>query len=276
MLDAGRAYCTPGNSRDRGRVVRRQRAGVALALPDAALREVAGADTMIMLVPADWICASIDVCAPVPSATIVMTAATPMIMPSIVSAVRILLRFSALTAIRRIIRNDMAAPYAGQPTVASDRRRPLGAQRVHAELVRRPAARAPAIRDDLTVAERHDARAVLGDVHLVRDQHHGDAALLVQALEDPHHFDAGPRVEVPGRLVREQDRRVVDQRAGDRDALLLSARQLVRMVVGPVAEPDQIEHLDRALVTFSGLHARCRRRAAAARRCRAPTCATAG
>jgi len=37
----------------------------------------------------------------------VITAATPMIMPSIVSAVRILLRLSALTAMRRIIRNDM-------------------------------------------------------------------------------------------------------------------------------------------------------------------------
>jgi hypothetical protein len=58
------------------------------------------AETMIMLVPADWICASIEVCAPVPSATMVMTAATPMIIPSIVSAVRILLRLSAFTAMR--------------------------------------------------------------------------------------------------------------------------------------------------------------------------------
>ena len=62
---------------------------------------------MIMFVPADWICASIELCAPVPSATIVITAATPMIMPSIVSAVRILLRPSALSAMRRIIRKDM-------------------------------------------------------------------------------------------------------------------------------------------------------------------------
>ncbi len=66
--------------------------------------------TMIMLVPADWICASIEVCAPLPSATIVITAATPMIMPSIVSAVRILLRPSALSAIRKIMRIDMCAP----------------------------------------------------------------------------------------------------------------------------------------------------------------------
>jgi hypothetical protein len=43
----------------------------------------------------------------VPSATIVITAATPMIMPSIVSAVRILLRPSAFRAMRRIIKVDM-------------------------------------------------------------------------------------------------------------------------------------------------------------------------
>ena len=62
---------------------------------------------------------------------------------------------------------------------------------------------------------------------------------LVQALKDAHHFDAGPRVEVPGRLVRQQNRRVVDQRARDRDALLLTAGELIRMMVRPVAESDQ-------------------------------------
>src|SRR4030095_16660313 len=57
--------------------------------------------------PADWICASIEVCAPLPSATIVMTAATPTIMTSIVRAVPHLLRVRVWTAIRTIIRNDI-------------------------------------------------------------------------------------------------------------------------------------------------------------------------
>src|SRR5919106_531387 len=52
-----------------------------------------------------------DVCAPVPSATIVMTAATPIIMPSIVRAVRILLRPSAFNAIRKITSIDMLTAY---------------------------------------------------------------------------------------------------------------------------------------------------------------------
>jgi hypothetical protein len=63
--------------------------------------------TMIMLVPADFTRSSIVVRAPVPRATIVMTAPTPMIIPSIVRTVRILLRFSAFSAIRRVMRIDM-------------------------------------------------------------------------------------------------------------------------------------------------------------------------
>src|SRR5579863_7446262 len=47
--------------------------------------------------------------APDPRATIVMTAATPMIMPSIVSAVRSLFRASARNAIRSVMRSDISA-----------------------------------------------------------------------------------------------------------------------------------------------------------------------
>ena len=76
--------------------------------------------TWMVLVPIVWICASIEDCAPVPSATMVITAATPMIMPSMVSAVRSLLRPSAFSAIRKIIKTDMVTPRL--PTV--DRRPP--------------------------------------------------------------------------------------------------------------------------------------------------------
>ena len=90
----------------------------------------------------------------------------------------------------------------------------------------------------MAVPARDDARAVLGDVVLVRDQEHGDAALEVEPLEDAHHLDAGPRVEVAGRLVGEENRRVRDQRARDGDALLLAAGELIRMVIGAIAETD--------------------------------------
>ena len=63
--------------------------------------------TRIMFVPADLTWSSICVCAPVPSATIVITAATPMIIPSIVNDVRSLFLPSALSAMRTVIRSDM-------------------------------------------------------------------------------------------------------------------------------------------------------------------------
>ena len=45
---------------------------------------------------------------------------------------------------------------------------------------------------------------------------------------------ARPRVELRGRLVGDQEPRLVRERAGDRDALLLAAGQLLRAVVHPV------------------------------------------
>jgi hypothetical protein len=106
LLTPAATYCTPGTSR-----IACASSGVSvLALPWPMRTPPCWklpALTMIMFVPADWICVSIDDCAPVPSATIVITAETPMIMPSMVSAVRILLRASALNAIRNTMRNDI-------------------------------------------------------------------------------------------------------------------------------------------------------------------------
>src|SRR6266481_6436239 len=96
-----------------------------------------------VLVPADWICASIDDCAPVPSATIVMTAATPMIMPSMVSAVRSLFLPSALNAIRTIMKTDMVLLTARS---AERRQQPVPAHPARPAAIPTPPARpAPAV-----------------------------------------------------------------------------------------------------------------------------------
>ena len=55
------------------------------------------------------------------------------------------------------------------------------------------------------------------------------------------HFAARLRVEVARRLVGEQQRRVGDDRARDRDALLLPAGELPRIVLLAVAEADDVE-----------------------------------
>ncbi len=54
------------------------------------------------------------------------------------------------------------------------------------------------------------------------------------------------RIEVPGRLVGEQEPRPEAERAGERDPLLLAPGQLSRAVLHPVREPHLGEHLRRA------------------------------
>ena len=76
------------------------------------------------------------------------------------------------------------------------------------------------------------------------------------------------RVEVAGRLVGQDHRRLGDERPGDGDALLLAARQLAGPVVGPVGEPDLLERLQAR--ARGARRRRRRRRRAAARRCATP------
>src|SRR2546422_3692317 len=93
------------------------------------------------------------------------------------------------------------------------------------------------VRGDHAVAQRHDAGSVSRNVVLVRD-HDDRLAPVVQVAEHLHQLRAGGRVEVPGGLVGEQDRGLVHEGAGDRDALAPAARQLVGPVVHSVAQPD--------------------------------------
>src|SRR5205807_10629090 len=73
------------------------------------------------------------------------------------------------------------------------------------------------------------------------DLHDGRAARVdvAQQLEYPA---GGPLVEIARRLVRQQNRWLVDERAGDRHPLLLAARQLARIGLGLGRETDLREH----------------------------------
>src|ERR1051325_2444369 len=76
----------------------------------------------------------------------------------------------------------------------------------------------------LAVAYVDDAVRAGGYVVLVRDEDDG-VAHLVQTLEERHDLVAGLGVERARRLVGEKNRRVVDERARDRHALALAARE---------------------------------------------------
>ena len=95
---------------------------------------------------------------------------------------------------------------------------------------------------DPAVVEDRDA---VGHAHrlllIVRDIEHGHAEALLDLLDLDLHLKAQILVERAQRLVHQHDRRVEDDRARERDALLLAARELMRMAVAEAAEPHQLE-----------------------------------
>ena len=73
--------------------------------------------------------------------------------------------------------------------------------------------------------------------------HDDRLAAVDQALEQVEDCIGGPRVQVAGRLVGDDDRRVVGERAGDGDALLLAAGESGGQLVGLVGHLDLLEQV---------------------------------
>src|SRR5262249_1171698 len=75
----------------------------------------------------------------------------------------------------------------------------------------------------------------------MRDHNDCDPS-LADLLENCRDLSAGAAVEIAGRFIGEQHLRVVDQRAPNGDALLLTARKLARMMVLATAKSHGGEH----------------------------------
>ena len=95
---------------------------------------------------------------------------------------------------------------------------------------------------DATVAHAHDALRGVGD-RLVVGHEQDRLTLRVQTPEQLEDLEAALRVERAGRLVGEEQRRLVRERPGDREPLTLAARQRVGRLVGLVADPEQVEQV---------------------------------
>ena len=133
---------------------------------------------------------------------------------------------------------------AASPFVCPSRDAHLGAH-AHAELARRlvvVAGRRLVAHQPALVEREHPAAHLVDHLAVVGDDEHGGAG-AVDPVEQLHDPDRGLGIEVPGRLVREQQRRMVDERPRDRDALLLAARELVRIVVDLALEADEPQDL---------------------------------
>ena len=76
--------------------------------------------------------------------------------------------------------------------------------------------------------------------------HHQDRLLAARVLslaEQSQHLVGRSAVEIAGRLVRQDQLRVADDRARDSDSLLLPAGQLLRPVRGTISEADEFERV---------------------------------
>ena len=110
--------------------------------------------------------------------------------------------------------------------------------RVLVDFVRRVALQQPAVLQHRH-AVGHDQRFLL----VVGDDDEGDADLVLQPLQFELHGAAQLLVERAERLVEQQQARPLDQRAGQRDALLLAAGELLGLAVGERGELRGRQHL---------------------------------
>src|SRR5437867_5751755 len=100
----------------------------------------------------------------------------------------------------------------------------------HADASGRAILPAPRLLDDLAVPHAQDAVGPRADDGVVRHEDEGLPLFPIQADEEVHDLGRRLRVQVPGRLVRPDDRGIVHEGTGDRDALLLSRAELGRLV----------------------------------------------
>ena len=82
-----------------------------------------------------------------------------------------------------------------------------------------------------------------GLVDVVGDEEDRDPVVLAHLEDEVLEVAARLRVDGGERLVHEQDRRLVGERAGDRDALLHPAGELPGIVVDESRQPDGRERL---------------------------------
>src|SRR5690348_3812937 len=83
---------------------------------------------------------------------------------------------------------------------------------------------------DMSGTHTNDAVAARRERRIVRHEHEGGAALGLAREHQVDDLAAGRLVEISGWLVGDQDRRTRGERARQRDALLLAARELRRIM----------------------------------------------
>lgn len=123
-------------------------------------------------------------------------------------------------------------------------------------------------RYDQPFADRDLAVHLPSEIEIMRRDQRGEAGSTGKRDQRAEDMLGGMRVEIAGRLVRQQQPRAVGDGAADGDALLFAARKFARQVVEPLAEAEEAQELRRPL--FRHVPVEVRGYAAATRRSPAP------
>ncbi len=94
---------------------------------------------------------------------------------------------------------------------------------------------------DHPIGDRHRFTDVMGH------QQHGKTVLLPQPFDQLLHLDAGQRIQCAEWFVEQQQTRLVNQRPGQRDALLLATGQRRRPFIGAIGQAHCFQCVQRLL-----------------------------
>src|SRR5664280_981372 len=106
--------------------------------------------------------------------------------------------------------------------------------------------------DEAALVEVQRVVGVLGGLWIVGDHQHRLAVVAVERAQEAQHLLGRLAVEVTGGLVADEQGRVGDDRARDRDALLLPAGKLAGLVAGAVGQAHELQGDARALLALAG------------------------
>ena len=104
--------------------------------------------------------------------------------------------------------------------------------------------------DNPAVHQCQDALCLLREGGGVRDHDNRSVLFLMKLVEQVHDRAARLRIQCAGRLIRQNDRRIVCHRPRNRNSLLLASGELCRRVIHPVSHPYHLQQLRGALHPF--------------------------
>jgi len=109
--------------------------------------------------------------------------------------------------------------------------------------------------NDLPIVDENDAiRHVSRKTDFVRDDDHSHSGIR-QLPDDAQDLSHQLWIKRRSRLIEQHQTRRDHQRSRNRDALLLTARQMMRQVIGMCGQADAGKQMPSQLVSFTAIHA---------------------